>query len=134
MFCRAVIAAAVFMIFATMISSLRLPARSRAYRASSTSALFSSVAPSMAKVVAAASHPSYEEVETFKIAEYGLEGTLYKHRKSGAQVISVIAPDENSVFGITFRTPPDDRCAQPRSRAAEQHPCHPCHAHILACF
>mmetsp|Transcript_24982 Transcript_24982/g.54016 ORF Transcript_24982/g.54016 Transcript_24982/m.54016 type:complete len:1053 (+) Transcript_24982:155-3313(+) len=113
MFCRAVIAAAVFMIFATMISSLRLPARSRAYRASSTIALFSSVAPSMAKVVAAASHPSYEEVETFKIAEYGLEGTLYKHRKSGAQVISVIAPDENSVFGITFRTPPDDSTGVP---------------------
>jgi hypothetical protein len=110
MFYRTVIAAAVFMVIVTMISSLRLPSRlPRSYRASSASALFSTVA-APAQVVAA-SHPSYEEVETFKIAEYGLHGTLYKHRKSGAEVISVIAPDDNSVFGITFRTPPDDRCA-----------------------
>lgn len=50
-----------------------------------------------------ASHPSYEKVDTFTINEYGLEGALYHHIKSGAQVISISAADENKVFGITFR-------------------------------
>lgn len=31
-------------------------------------------------------HPSYDKVENFVIGEYGLEGALYNHRKSGAQV------------------------------------------------
>jgi len=31
-------------------------------------------------------HPSYDKVDNFVISEYGLEGALYHHRKSGAQV------------------------------------------------
>lgn len=58
-------------------------------------------------------HPSYDAVEKFEIAEYGLTGALYQHRKSGAQVISIEAPDENKVFGITFRTPPKDSTGVP---------------------
>ena len=50
-----------------------------------------------------ASHPNYEKVDTFIINEYGLEGALYHHKKSGAQVISISTTDENKVFGITFR-------------------------------
>ena len=39
---------------------------------------------------------------------------LYRHKKSGASVLSVIAPqDENKVFGITFRTPPPDSTGIP---------------------
>ena len=37
----------------------------------------------------------------------------YEHKKSGAQVMSVIAPDENKVFGITLRTPPEDSTGVP---------------------
>lgn len=63
--------------------------------------------PTAAKV--AAVHPSYEAIEQTDIEEYGVSATLYKHKKSGAQVLSVIAPeDNNKVFGIVFRTPPDD--------------------------
>jgi Zn-dependent M16 (insulinase) family peptidase len=59
-------------------------------------------------------HPAYDQQEKFKIDEYGLEGILYTHRKSGAQVISVLAPqDDNKVFGITFRTPPEDSTGIP---------------------
>lgn len=55
-------------------------------------------------------HPSYDKVEDFTLPEYGLTGSIYAHRKSGAQVISLLAPeDNNKVFGITFRTPPKDR-------------------------
>lgn len=30
----------------------------------------------------------------------------YRHDKTGARLLSVLAPDENKAFGITFRTPP----------------------------
>ncbi len=33
---------------------------------------------------------------------------IYRHEKTGARLMSVLAPDENKVFGITFRTPPRD--------------------------
>lgn len=61
------------------------------------------------KAAAVVHHPSYERLEDFTLPEYGLSGSIYSHRKSGAQVISVVAPDDNKVFGITFRTPPKDR-------------------------
>ena len=32
------------------------------------------------------SHPAYDVIDKFTIDEYGLHGTLLKHRKSGAQV------------------------------------------------
>ena len=38
---------------------------------------------------------------------------LSSHKKSGAQVMSVISPDENKVFGVTFRTPPADSTGIP---------------------
>ena len=33
---------------------------------------------------------------------------LYRHRKTGAELLSLINNDENKVFGVTFRTPPTD--------------------------
>jgi hypothetical protein len=59
------------------------------------------------------SHPSYERIQDFQIKEYGLNGSIFKHKKSGAQVLSLIAPDDNKVFGISFRTPPTDRYNYP---------------------
>ena len=59
-------------------------------------------------------HAKYEKIMSTKITEYGVEAILYRHRKSGASVLSVIAPqDENKVFGITFRTPPSDSTGIP---------------------
>merc|ERR1719181_776796 len=59
-------------------------------------------------------HPAYEAVDETKIVEYGLHATTYKHKKSGAEVISVAAPeDNNKVFGIVFRTPPEDSTGLP---------------------
>jgi hypothetical protein len=53
------------------------------------------------------SHPSFEQLSRSKIVEYGVEAIHYRHKKSRAEVLSIIAPqDENKVFGITFRTPP----------------------------
>lgn len=51
---------------------------------------------------------NFDILRAESIEEYRLNATLYRHKRSGAQVMSVQADDENKVFGITFRTPPDD--------------------------
>jgi Zn-dependent M16 (insulinase) family peptidase len=58
-------------------------------------------------------HHAFEIVNDEFVEEYGTRAIVYKHKKSGAQFLSVIAPDENKVFGITFRTPPDDSTGVP---------------------
>eukprot|EP00600_Ochromonadales_sp_CCMP1393_P015327 CAMPEP_0175034098 /NCGR_PEP_ID=MMETSP0005-20121125/22411_1 /TAXON_ID=420556 /ORGANISM="Ochromonas sp., Strain CCMP1393" /LENGTH=1034 /DNA_ID=CAMNT_0016294879 /DNA_START=271 /DNA_END=3375 /DNA_ORIENTATION=+ len=86
----------------------RLPRSTR-----TSSSLFATTAAPVLQDNLIASHPSYEHIDTFQIDEYGLQGALYHHKKSGAQVISVNAPDDNKVFGITFRTPPEDSTGVP---------------------
>ncbi|WIY52346.1 insulinase family protein [Devosia sp. YIM 151766] len=54
------------------------------------------------------SHPAFELVRDEKIAEINSEARLYRHRKTGAEVLSLVNDDENKVFGITFKTPPED--------------------------
>lgn len=65
---------------------------------------------SMSSVVG---HSSYNVIENTWIEEYGVKATLYSHKKSGAEVMSIEAADENKVFGITFRTPPNDSTGIP---------------------
>ncbi|MFO1184527.1 MAG: insulinase family protein [Bauldia sp.] len=43
-----------------------------------------------------------------KLDEVNSVARLYRHEKTGAEVLSLINDDENKVFGITFRTPPSD--------------------------
>ena len=50
----------------------------------------------------------FELVKKQEIAELKAEAHLYRHRKTGAEILSMINDDENKVFGITFRTPPFD--------------------------
>ena len=42
------------------------------------------------------------------IDEYRTRARLYRHVKTGAEVLSLENDDENKVFGATFRTPPPD--------------------------
>ena len=58
-------------------------------------------------------HPSFEIVSTDVISEYGADCTLYRHKKSGAELLSVSTDDDNKCFGITFRTPPQDSTGVP---------------------
>jgi len=44
-------------------------------------------------------------VEEQYIAEYDSQVLMYRHDKTGAQVMSTINSDENKTFGVTFRTP-----------------------------
>ena len=56
----------------------------------------------------AVEHPAYDLIAKDVVNEYGYDCTLYRHKTSGAELLSVVADDDNKVFGITFRTPPSD--------------------------
>jgi hypothetical protein len=59
-------------------------------------------------------HPSFEIVRQDQVAELNkVNFTLYKHLKTGAQVMSVEADDDNKVFGVAFRTPVSDSTGVP---------------------
>ena len=47
-------------------------------------------------------------IEEKEVQEINSKVYLYRHLKSGAELMSVVNDDENKVFGITFRTPPTD--------------------------
>ena len=55
----------------------------------------------------------FEFIKEDTVEEYGAKVILFKHKKTGAEVMSVSVPDENKVFGITFRTPPNDSTGIP---------------------
>ena len=42
------------------------------------------------------------------VEEIRSQAALYRHRATGARVLSMVNDDTNKVFGITFRTPPSD--------------------------
>jgi Zn-dependent M16 (insulinase) family peptidase len=54
------------------------------------------------------SHPAFELVRDETIAEINSQALLYRHKKTGAEVLSLVNADENKVFSITFKTPPED--------------------------
>jgi len=58
-------------------------------------------------------HEAYDIVKVDELSEYGARTTLFKHKKTGAEVLSVEKDDENKVFGIVFRTPPTDSTGIP---------------------
>src|SRR3990172_6836783 len=47
------------------------------------------------------------------IPELNTTGRLFRHIKTGAQLLSLENEDTNKVFGITFRTPPTDSTGVP---------------------
>jgi Zn-dependent M16 (insulinase) family peptidase len=53
-------------------------------------------------------HDAFELIRDEHIAEANSQAQLFRHKKTGAEVLSLINDDENKVFGITFKTPPED--------------------------
>ncbi|WDR01213.1 insulinase family protein [Devosia algicola] len=53
-------------------------------------------------------HPAFELLRDEHIAEVNSQAQLFRHKKTGAEVLSLVNDDENKVFGITFKTPPED--------------------------
>lgn len=56
---------------------------------------------------------AYELIEKRKLEDIQSEGFLLKHKKSGARVVVVANDDNNKVFSISFRTPPEDSTGVP---------------------
>ena len=50
----------------------------------------------------------FERITERRLAELDSKAEVYRHKKTGAQLLSLINKDENKVFGIIFRTPPKD--------------------------
>ncbi len=50
----------------------------------------------------------FTKVRELEIAEMSSVAHVYRHDKTGARVLSIVNDDENKVFGISFRTPPED--------------------------
>lgn len=76
--CKIVIVT-IFAILVTMLSSLK-------YSRMPIGARFKSRMMSNTRLQSVVNHSCYERLETFKVTEFGFEGALYKHKKSGAQV------------------------------------------------
>ncbi|MBR4140128.1 MAG: insulinase family protein, partial [Lachnospiraceae bacterium] len=55
----------------------------------------------------------YELIEKHQIVELDSVGYLLKHKKSGARIALLSNDDENKVFTIGFRTPPQDSTGLP---------------------
>ncbi|XP_057450378.1 presequence protease 1, chloroplastic/mitochondrial [Lotus japonicus] len=55
----------------------------------------------------------FEKVSEEFIPECKSKAVLFRHIKTGAEVMSVSNDDENKVFGIVFRTPPKDSTGIP---------------------
>ncbi|KQW78152.1 peptidase M16 [Devosia sp. Root413D1] len=53
-------------------------------------------------------HPAFELVREQQIGEISSLAKLYRHKRTGAEVLSLINDDENKVFGVTLKTPPED--------------------------
>lgn len=52
--------------------------------------------------------PQYELVKQERIEDIKSDGFLLRHKKSGARIMVLSNDDENKVFNIAFRTPPED--------------------------
>ncbi|ONK67277.1 uncharacterized protein A4U43_C06F18470 [Asparagus officinalis] len=55
----------------------------------------------------------FEKLSEQTIDECKSTAVLYKHKKTGAEIMSVSNDDENKVFGVVFRTPPKDSTGIP---------------------
>lgn len=51
---------------------------------------------------------AFELIREEQIDEVNALARYYRHKKTGAELISLINDDENKVFGIAFATPPED--------------------------
>lgn len=56
---------------------------------------------------------AYEVIREEALQDLGSQGTLLRHKKSGARIALVENEDENKVFYIAFRTPVDDSTGVP---------------------
>lgn len=57
--------------------------------------------------------PEYELLEERSLQDISSEGYILRHKKSGARVCVISNEDDNKVFFVGFRTPPEDETGVP---------------------
>nr|CAD1820645.1 unnamed protein product [Ananas comosus var. bracteatus] len=55
----------------------------------------------------------FEKLSEKTIKEYFSHAVLYRHKKTGAEIMSLSNSDENKAFGIVFSAPPRDSTGEP---------------------
>lgn len=80
---------------------------------SASSTRLSSAVEAATESSIAIEHPAFEVIQTDTVSEFGADCTLYRHKQSGAEMLSLKTDDDNKCFGITFRTPPQDSTGVP---------------------
>ena len=55
----------------------------------------------------------FELIQEREIPELNTRARLFRHARTGAELLALENDDENKVFGITFRTPPQDSTGVP---------------------
>ena len=73
----------VFAIIITMLSSFKNAARIPLAKRFTYRSMSGSMMRSSQQIV---EHPSFDKIESFYVQEFGLNGAMYRHKKSGAQV------------------------------------------------
>ena len=76
--------------------------------ASAAAAAAAAEAPAKKQIASDPGAYGFEMVKELFIDEYNSRGALYRHKRTGAEVMSLCNDDENKTFGVVFRTPPDD--------------------------
>lgn len=56
---------------------------------------------------------AYELIQEKELNGIKAKGTLLRHKKSGARIVLIENDDDNKVFSIAFRTPPEDSTGLP---------------------
>jgi len=77
----------------------------KAQRTLSTTTSLPSTSLDNTPVAESASHKDFDTIKTYFVKEYGCYGTLYTHKRTKCEVLSLKTDDTNKVFGITFTTP-----------------------------
>ena len=81
--------------------------RGRGARACSTQAVASTDFGPVAE------HDSFTIVKSVNVPDYHCHATLYQHRRTVGQVLSLQSAETNKVFGVNFRTPVSDSTGVP---------------------
>ena len=53
-------------------------------------------------------HQAFALLRDESVPEINSRARLYRHKRTGAELLTLSNDDENKVFGITFKTPPED--------------------------
>jgi len=104
---RGAVAAALLPAAGRRAGALAAAAWSRGLAVRAAAAAAPAAAPAVRPAPVKEAH-GFELVRQEFVREYDSTVVMYRHKKTGAELMSVLNGDENKTFGVVFRTPVDD--------------------------